>query len=280
MSQPSRFADADSGHRQPQMSSLLALVIALVLVTSGPVVATPLNASVDADSTGADNEAVIGITDARGVAGESVAVALEINGSDVAGYQATVTYDPDIVRLESIVGVDYEDPVAAIDEEAGEVTFTQSQVRGEDDPSVARLTFTAERRGETTLELADDTIVNDERSEHLRATREAGTITIGANGGSSIPPTGDPTDADENTSGAGDTPGAESAADTRPRTTDGAGLGGRDSKADADAERPTFGTTEERAGDEMPLFGPGMLGGVGLIVVSYRLVGLLSDVIT
>ncbi|WP_254864310.1 cohesin domain-containing protein [Halovivax gelatinilyticus] len=94
--------------------------------------------------------------------GDSIGVELETNADDVAGYGAEVTFDPEIVAVEEVVGVDFGDPVVNVDNDEGTVFFTQSQATGEDAPTLAEIQFEVLETGETDIEfVADETSVNN-----------------------------------------------------------------------------------------------------------------------
>ncbi|WP_247730085.1 cohesin domain-containing protein [Halovivax limisalsi] len=93
----------------------------------------------------------------------SATVTLETDVEAVAGYQANVTFDPDVVQVESVSGVDMSDPVVNVDNEAGWVSFTQSQATSTEAPTLAEITFDVVESGETELAfVADDSLVNNE----------------------------------------------------------------------------------------------------------------------
>ncbi|WP_254864311.1 CARDB domain-containing protein [Halovivax gelatinilyticus] len=100
--------------------------------------------------------------------GTEIGVTLETTVENAAGYQAFVTYDPDVVTVEDVVGIDFDDPVVNVDNDEGTVFFTQSQATGEDRPTFAEIQFSTHDSGETDLAFdADETGVNDESSNVL-----------------------------------------------------------------------------------------------------------------
>nr|WP_282102556.1 cohesin domain-containing protein [Halovivax limisalsi] len=119
--------------------------------------------------------------------GDQIGVAVETTVANTAGYQATVTFDPSVVEVASVSGVDMADPVTNIDNEAGEVSFTQSQAEGVDAPTLAEITFDVVATGETDLEfVAEDTLVNNE-DEQVPVDLEGTTISVEDDGGEEPP---------------------------------------------------------------------------------------------
>jgi hypothetical protein len=99
----------------------------------------------------------------------SVTVNVSANASNVAGYQANVTFDPDVVQVERVEGAAFADPVVRVDNETGYVRFTQAAAKGVDDPVLARLTLSivADEPTETALRFVRaDTRLNNE-SAHV-----------------------------------------------------------------------------------------------------------------
>jgi hypothetical protein len=107
-----------------------------------------------------------------------VTVTVAVEGESIAGYQANLTWDPSVLRFESVAGADFSEPVKNANE--GWVFMTQSQSSGTSSPTVARVTFTVVGDGgdETDLAFVDaDTSANDESSQ-LETAVESGTVTV------------------------------------------------------------------------------------------------------
>ncbi|MFC3958869.1 cohesin domain-containing protein [Halovivax cerinus] len=96
-----------------------------------------------------------------------VSVSLETDAA-VAGYQANVTFDPSVLVVDDVSGVDMADPVVNVDNENGWVFFTQSQATAVESPTLARIDFESRSAGETDVSfVTSDTRLNDE-SERVR----------------------------------------------------------------------------------------------------------------
>lgn len=129
------------------------------------------------------SEATITVGSASADPGETVTVAVAVEGENIAGYQANLTWDPDVLRFESVEGADFSEPVRNANE--GWVFMTQSQSSGTSSPTVARVTFTVvgDAGDETALSFVGaDTSANDE-SEQLETAVESGTVTVAGGGG-------------------------------------------------------------------------------------------------
>lgn len=147
---------------------LLAVAAVMLFVASSGTAATNVSSS---------GEATLALGDATETIGETVVVDLTVTGSNVAGYQANVTYDPTLVQFESASGVDFSDPISNADDDAGWVALTQSRTTGIDGPVVVRLSFTVTAVGTTPLELTDKSVVNTAVPTVLPTEREAGSVT-------------------------------------------------------------------------------------------------------
>lgn len=85
-----------------------------------------------------------------------------------AGYEAHITFDPDVAQVNRIDGHDFADPITEIDNEAGTISMAQAQANDEDAPTFARIEFehVGDLGDETTLEFTDNlTSVNAEDRE-------------------------------------------------------------------------------------------------------------------
>lgn len=149
--------------------------------------------------------------------GDTVVVTVAATGESVAGYQANVTYDPDVLRFQNASGVDFDDPVVNANGDAGWVFLTQSRTDGTTDPVLARLTFrvVGEAGSDTGLGFVEsDSLLNDADAENVDTTYETtgvGVLEEGAVAAASATP-GNDTPGD---GGSGDgTPGGDETTDS------------------------------------------------------------------
>lgn len=147
---------------------------------------------------------------------DRLTVTLATDAADVAGYGVNVSFDPDVLAVESVSGVDMNDPVVNKNTRAGWVFLTQSTARGTDGPTLAQLTFSVRERGETTLSIdgEESTLNNGEVPPGpIRFDASGTTVTAGGEGppggGSGDGAPGDGTDGAESgqTDSSGDGPG-------------------------------------------------------------------------
>ncbi|WP_256295930.1 cohesin domain-containing protein [Haloarchaeobius salinus] len=191
------------------------------------------------------SEATITVGDASAAPGETVTVAVAVEGENIAGYQANLTWDPTVLQFESVEGADFSAPVQNANE--GWVFMTQSQSSGTQSPTVARVTFTVVGDGgdETDLAFVEaDTSTNDESSQLVTAV-EGGTVTVA--GGSAQ------ADADG---------GDDDAAGDDGGTAAGTSSGGDDAASDGSTS-----TAESRDGGDSGLSPTLVAGGIGGAVV-------------
>jgi hypothetical protein len=88
-----------------------------------------------------DPAGTVEVTDTMVSPGSSAEVSMQTDVSNVTGYEATITFDPDKLQAESVSGVDMADPVVTIDNEEGEIFLTQAQATGADAPTMADIEF-------------------------------------------------------------------------------------------------------------------------------------------
>ncbi|WP_436926775.1 cohesin domain-containing protein [Halosimplex amylolyticum] len=128
----------------------------------------------------------ISVGSASGVSGTNATVALQARTDGVSGYEASITYDPSVVRVVSISGADFSEPIVNIDQEAGRVNLTQVSVESVDDPTLARITLqlVGDPSDSTALKLDHSaTVLFDENSEEIRIDAyEAGSVAIEQSG--------------------------------------------------------------------------------------------------
>jgi len=278
--------------------AVLAVAIAVVLAVG---IATTAAGQPDVPATTDEESATMELSTAEGTAGEPVTVRLSLSGEAIAGYQAAVRYDPDVVSFESATGVEFASPVVGDDPDAGVVRLAQanSEAVGSD-LIAAELRFTIERAGSTELELLDArSHVNDDQERDLATTTSAGSITAGSSGVAE-PPGGDTSggagtsgpadanaadddeadsDADENTTTESDS-GSDAAStedETGAPTDSDAGASTDDERledATTEADEGTSTSSDEEAtgdpgGDAMPGFAPTAAAGVLVIVGAF-----------
>lgn len=102
------------------------------------------------------------------VGDDTVTVSLSTTVTEAAGYQANVTFDPEIVQVASVNGTDFGDPVTNVDNENGWVFLTQSRPSGQESPTFATIVFEFVGDGTTTVTFVEgDSSVNDENGERV-----------------------------------------------------------------------------------------------------------------
>lgn len=95
---------------------------------------------------------------------DTVVVSLSTTADDVAGYQANVSFDPSVVRVTSVAGAEFDEPITNVNNDEGWVFLTQSRANGTSAPTLARITFeiVGEAGSQTGIEFnTDDTLLND-----------------------------------------------------------------------------------------------------------------------
>lgn len=101
---------------------------------------------------------------------DTVVVSLSTTADGVAGYQANVSFDPSVVRVTGVAGVEFDEPVANVNNDQGWVLLTQSRANGTSAPTLARITFevVGEAGSQTGIEFnADDTLLNDGDAQEI-----------------------------------------------------------------------------------------------------------------
>lgn len=109
---------------------------------------------------------------------ESATVILTTDADNVAGYQANVTYDPDVVQAVDAEGVDMNIGVENVDNTAGWAFYADGQATAEQQPTIIRIHFEFVGEGQTDLELVPEehvdsqryALLNDDDSEHYDLT--------------------------------------------------------------------------------------------------------------
>ena len=123
------------------------------------------------------------VTNATAQPGDEAEVDLKTDADGVAGYEAYITYDPSVVQLTDVQGIDFSDPVANVNNSAGHVHLTSAQAEGADAPTFAELTFevVGERGDATKLSLvASDTMLTDENGSEMLIALDNGGVSAAA----------------------------------------------------------------------------------------------------
>lgn len=169
-----------SDEGRPVRAAVAAL--ALVAVLGGGVLSSVAVGATGVEA-GPTETATIGVGSAAGDVGDTVTVAVTVEGEGVAGYQATLRYDPAALELVRIEGADFERPVANADDD-GTVRMTQSRASAADpDPTVARLVFRIEAEGSHAVRLVPgETLASDADGEHLGTNYVNGSVGTGDDG--------------------------------------------------------------------------------------------------
>jgi subtilisin family serine protease len=122
------------------------------------------------------------VTETTVTPGSSAEVHLQTDVSNVTGYEATITFDPDKLQVASVSGEDLADPVVTIDNEEGEIVLTQAQATGVDAPKLAEITFDVvglEAGEETELNLlSSETEVFDPNGDAYITNYDDGSVSV------------------------------------------------------------------------------------------------------
>jgi hypothetical protein len=126
----------------------------------------------------------IGINYTAAVSGTKDVPVQLINGSDVAGAQTTITFDPSTVTVDSVKAGDFLTPVANIDNIAGTVKIVVARANavGMSSATLATVTFRGVATGSSILNIEGSSL-NDASGLILAAPTEInGKITVGVSG--------------------------------------------------------------------------------------------------
>lgn len=163
--------------------------LAAALLVAAGVVAVAAPASLAGGLAAAEQSTdTMSLTSASAGPGETVTVELRTTAGDVAGYQANVTFDPDVVRVESVAGADMDDPVTNVQNESGWVFLTQSSASGSDATVLAEITF-AVREDASPGDGSDvglveaDSMLNDGEANVISVTLQDGRVDVTEAGG-------------------------------------------------------------------------------------------------
>lgn len=209
---------------------------------------------------------------------DTVTVLLTSSANDVAGLETNMSFDSDVIQLESVEGVDLAEPITRHSNENGWVFITQAQASGVDDPTMTRLTFEVVSEGSTEL-----SFVSEETEVFNSEGQEIPIVTTNTNVDVSTDDGGDDADNDDgdasdtggdgedDTGGEDDQSGADESDDT-----DNAGDTGEtseDSGSDETSAESSDGTADETAdndestGGEASSGSSSMISGLGLLAV-------------
>jgi hypothetical protein len=232
-------------HSATIRTTLCVLAVLAVVTASGTAGLTA------AQPTQAANDPTMELSSSDGAVGETVTVELSLTGSQVAGYQAAVQYDPAVVSFESVDGADFAKPVVTDDPDAGVVRLTQAndQAVGSD-VVAATLTFTIDAAGSTELALLDeDSRIYDVERTRLQASVSGGSIAAAGGGEEGSSDSG----SDSGSSGGlGGTPIGGGTADSESTDDDqqDATATGNDQQDTADPDADDQQATDDSAGDD------------------------------
>jgi hypothetical protein len=143
------------------MNKITAAVLAGCLLAAGALAATSTAAAAGVTQQDQQNGT---ITIATEQTDETLVVTLSASGG-LAGYQANLTYDPDVVRFREATGLDFADPVVN-NRTAGWVFLTQAAADSTQDPDLVRVTFDVVGNGDPTIGFNNsNTLLNDADAE-------------------------------------------------------------------------------------------------------------------
>lgn len=143
------------------MNKITAAVLAGCLLAAGALAATSTAAAAGVAQQDQQNGT---ITIATEQTDETLVVTLSASG-ELAGYQANLTYDPDVVRFREATGLDFADPVVN-NQTAGWVFLTQAAADSTQDPDLVRVTFDVVGNGDPAIGFNNsNTLLNDADAE-------------------------------------------------------------------------------------------------------------------
>ena len=115
-------------------------------------------------ATGGNPVGTLSVTDDTAQPDGQASVNVRTDATDVAGYQANITFDPEVVDVTNVEGIDFADPVVNVNNDEGWVYVSQAQATNADAPNFAEITFditTEERSAATNLSFVyEDTLLN------------------------------------------------------------------------------------------------------------------------
>lgn len=122
----------------------------------------------------------VDIGDATITSGETTSVRITTIGENVAGYDVTLTFDPDVVQVTSVDAGDIDGVSVDIDNEAGTVDISAGQESGLTDPllAVVQLEAVASADSSTSLAFGSTQTFLDDTGGLLPADIDAGSVTV------------------------------------------------------------------------------------------------------
>lgn len=168
----------------PHHSLAVAALVVTVAVTTAaaPVVAATTGS--DGSTLDSQEQPQVRLGSTTVDPGETTTVRLATDASEVAGYQANVTFDPDVLEVASVSGTEsFGDPVVNANNDEGWVFVTQSQVEGTDEPALATITFAAvgdDGQRSSLGFVGADTVLNDADSTTVDVSLSPGEVTVAA----------------------------------------------------------------------------------------------------
>lgn len=155
------------------MNRVVSTLLVVCLLAGGVFVATGTVAATDPIYQQQQNGTINVTTEQRG---ETLTVTLSASG-EMAGYQANVTYDPDVVTFQGATGVDFGDPVVNDNGAAGWVFLTQSAADGVENPVLVQITFEVVGNGNPQIGFdQSNTLLNDADAEVVEPTYETNNV--------------------------------------------------------------------------------------------------------
>lgn len=223
----------------------LGLALAALVALAGLV------GPVAVDGVGAAGN-TLSVSDATVAGDDGGTVDVQAGHGDVESYEIALDYDPSVVTVDSVAGGPDTDPDSSIDDEAGRVTLTESNVGQLSDGTVARITFAAVGDGDATTTVGfapDATELLGPQGEPLPVEDyESGTLTVDA-GTPTATDTATQTASDEtSTSDQSESTATDGSNDDSQGTADGDSDDSQ-STADGDSEDETEGGTADGDSD-------------------------------
>jgi PKD repeat protein len=152
--------------------------------TQSLTVGTLTDGSVDATSGTTTASADVSVGSASGTVGDNVTVDVTVDGDSVAGAAANVTFDPNVVQVQSVAGGDLGSPTVNTNNAEGFVFVSTAQATGVTDPTVVSITFELVGEGSTALSLVDEDVSVSGETQSLTV----GTLTDGQVSANELPP--------------------------------------------------------------------------------------------
>jgi hypothetical protein len=119
---------------------------------------------------------VVDVENATAPIGETATVDVTADAANVAGYEITVEFNESALQVEEVVGADFAGPTVNVDN--GNITFTQAQSEGIDEPTLARINFNVTEAGESnvTVTSAETSTFDADGEEVSSVTYDGGVV--------------------------------------------------------------------------------------------------------